>query len=91
MDDVLFEEILNEIESMTSEEYWTLYQDAQKLSDFNPPHDSDWEPISFPAYWSDVVAMSISYSDYHTSTGNFEIKERNDYSNREDILCPEAA
>jgi len=34
MDTNLFEDMLKEIENMTSEEYWLLYEEAQKLSDF---------------------------------------------------------
>jgi hypothetical protein len=96
MDNTLFEEILNEIDSMSSEEYWNLYQNAQKLSAFDPPRDLYWEPVSFPANWSDVVTMPISTlpsSVYHTSASEFETRkmEMDDYSNREDILCPQAA
>ncbi|MFP3040214.1 hypothetical protein LQZ19_00170 [Treponema primitia] len=35
MDDTLFEEILNEIDLMSSEEYWAFYREAKKLPDFN--------------------------------------------------------
>jgi hypothetical protein len=36
MDDRLFEEMLNEIDAMTAEEYWSLYREAEKFDDFLP-------------------------------------------------------
>ena len=31
MDDRLFEEIIQEIDAMSSEEYWSLYREAESL------------------------------------------------------------
>jgi hypothetical protein len=45
MDNKLFEEMIHEIDAMTKEAYWTLYQDAQKLPDF-PPEDIVYSVIS---------------------------------------------
>jgi hypothetical protein len=36
MDNKLVEEMINEIDAMTCEEYWILYKEAQKLPDFWP-------------------------------------------------------
>jgi hypothetical protein len=46
MDDKLFKDMLNELDAMTGEEYWALYHDAQKLSDFPPPGVLD--PVKVP-------------------------------------------
>ena len=46
MDDKLFEELLKEIDAMTTEEYWSLYREAGKLADF-PPEDPSFIQIQF--------------------------------------------
>jgi hypothetical protein len=46
MDDRLFEEMLQEIDAMTSEEYWSLYREAEKLVNF-PPEDTGFIPVQF--------------------------------------------
>lgn len=44
MDDRLFEEIIQEIDAMSSEEYWSLYREAESLADFPP---DDFIPVHF--------------------------------------------
>lgn len=39
MDEKMFQELLDKIDSMTYEEYWNFYQEAQKIPDFNPPSE----------------------------------------------------
>ena len=46
MDDKLFEEIIQEIDTMSSEEYWSLYREAESLTDF-PPEDLNFIPVHF--------------------------------------------
>jgi len=46
MDDKLFEEIIQEIDTMSSEEYWSLYREAESLSNF-PPEDPGFIPVHF--------------------------------------------
>jgi hypothetical protein len=48
MDDRLFEEMLQEIEAMTTDEYWSLYREAEKLADF-PPEGPGFIPVQFMA------------------------------------------
>jgi hypothetical protein len=43
MDDALLQEILEEIDNMTSEEYWKLWNESQKLPDF--PGDTNDDNI----------------------------------------------
>ena len=63
MDDRLFEEILQEIEAMTTEEYWSLYREAEKLVDF-PPEDLGFTPVQFRG----VPVINF----YHTFDNTFE-------------------
>jgi hypothetical protein len=46
MDDRLFEEMLQKIDAMTPEEYWSLHREAEKLADFSPD-DTSFSPIQF--------------------------------------------
>jgi hypothetical protein len=46
MDDRLFEEMLQEIDAMTSGEYRSLYREAEKLANF-PPEDTSFIPVQF--------------------------------------------
>jgi hypothetical protein len=46
MDDRLFEEMLQEIDAMTPEEYWSLYREAEQLANF-PPEDTGFIPVQF--------------------------------------------
>jgi len=46
MDNKLFEELLQEIDTMTSEEYWSLYREAEKLVSF-PPENTSFYPVKY--------------------------------------------
>jgi hypothetical protein len=46
MDNSLFEELLQEIDTMTSEEYSSLFREAEKLANF-PPEKSSFYPVEF--------------------------------------------
>ncbi|MDR2134358.1 MAG: hypothetical protein LBP27_04555 [Treponema sp.] len=55
MNDKLFEEMLFEIDTMTTEDYWKLYHDAENLPDF-PPRDTYYSVMP-------VAEFSIIQSD----------------------------
>jgi len=58
MDDRLFEEMLQEIEAMTTDEYWSLYREAEKLVDF-PPEGSGFIPVQF---MGDTQKVTVTHS-----------------------------
>jgi len=62
MDDRLFEEMLQEIDAMTTEEYWSLYREAEKLVDF-PPEDLSFFSIPF----SEILTTSADYRFNNTT------------------------
>jgi hypothetical protein len=66
MDDRLFEELLQEIDAMTTAEYWSLYREAEKLADF-PPEDTSFIPVQFKT--SPVINSSHYFND------NFDDRE----------------
>jgi hypothetical protein len=59
MNEHMIEDMLAEIDLMSAEEYWSLYQDAQRLSDFIP--DIPWEPIAVPAFFADNTEICTNY------------------------------
>ena len=46
MDNTLFEEMLQEIDAMTADEYWALYKEAEKLIEF-PPIDAGFIQVQY--------------------------------------------
>ena len=46
MDDKLFQEMLHEIDAMSAEDYWALYDEGKKLANF-PPEDHEFIPVQF--------------------------------------------
>ena len=75
MDDKLFEEMLQEIEAMTTAEYWSLYKDAEKLADF-PPEDSTFIPV--PSSISNAKAVYRSFNN--TLDNVYELANTQDLS-----------
>jgi hypothetical protein len=60
MNDTLFEEMLLEIDTMTADDYWALYHDAQNLPDF--PLEDPYYSVKPNAELSITHFVSI-YSD----------------------------
>lgn len=86
MDEATFQQMLDKIDAMTSEEYWALYHEAQKLPDFMP----DWESVPIMAVIDTIVmfnniSFSTEYKDHSEVLGNSR------YSESEDTVCLQAA
>jgi hypothetical protein len=86
MDETMLSKMLNEIDSMTPEEYWKLFNESQKL----PDSLLDWEPVPALALMDTVVmfnniSFSIEYKDHSEILGNSH------YSELEDMVCLQAA
>jgi hypothetical protein len=85
MDETMLIEILNEIDAMTSKEYWVLFNEAQKLPDFL----TDWEPISIPVVPNgEIVDTNISFSTKYKDL--CEPLQNNNYFEG-DLICLQAA
>lgn len=90
MDEKMLEKMLSEIDSMTSEEYWALYQEAQKLPDFIPLDLDEWEAISSSAnVMGNIPINNVSFSI--TFENHTIISAESYYSESEDTICPQAA
>ncbi|MCL2833129.1 MAG: hypothetical protein FWD78_08160 [Treponema sp.] len=58
MDNKLFKKMLQEIDSMSANEYWSLFREAEKLMDFYP-EDTDFIPIEMDT--SQLIDLNRSF------------------------------
>jgi hypothetical protein len=71
MDETVLLKMLDEIDSMTSEEYWEFFNESQKIFDYL----LDWEPVPSMAAIDTVamfngVSFSTEYKSHFQTFGN---------------------
>jgi hypothetical protein len=91
MDETTLQEMLNEINSMTAEEYWKLFEESRKLPDFLPViFLPEWESVPATALPdAGTMCSDISFStDYKESV---EVFGSTHYPKLEDIIWLQAA
>jgi hypothetical protein len=85
MDEIMLLKMLDEINSMSAKEYWDFFEESQKLSDFLPCREPNWETLPVMGIAANVVMFSgISFSTEYKKP--FEIYNDSYYSESEDTI-----
>ena len=89
MDDKLFDKMIQEIDAMSADEYWSLYHDAEKLSDFSPEADN-FIPVQFVSASIEIMPHTLGIFYEAEAISIFQDNYKETQSHGDDIW-PKAA